>query len=160
MTTNDLIEHVTALPVGQRAELVEVLLRTLDKPQTGKPGESVPPGPTGANRTADPDTMAVLRAFRGRMAQRYGNRLRGMVLFGSRARGDHRADSDADVAVFLDPVSDPVAAQMDMAEDAYRLFLDCGLLIQPWVFRGSPDRPDASRALPLLEEVRSEGIRV
>ena len=31
----------------------------------------------------------------------YGARLERVVLFGSRARGDHRADSDYDVAVFV-----------------------------------------------------------
>lgn len=106
----------------------------------------------------DPQTLAVLTEFRERLAVRFGERLRGLVLFGSRARGDYRDDSDADVAVFLDPVSDPIAAQMDIADDAYVIFLDRGLLIQPWVFRGTLERPDRSRALPLLDAVRCEGI--
>jgi predicted nucleotidyltransferase len=100
----------------------------------------------------------VLAGFRERLERRFGDRLRGLLLFGSRARGDHRVDSDADVAVFIDPVADPIAAQMDIAADAYLLFLDQGLLIQPWVFRGSPDKPDLSRAVQLLKIVRSEGV--
>lgn len=84
----------------------------------------------------------------------------GLVLFGSRARGNHREDSDADVAVFLGHVADPIAEQMDLAEDAYLLYLDLDLMIQPWVFRGTPRKPDPTRAAHLLEVVRSEGITV
>ena len=106
----------------------------------------------------DAITEAALEAFRSRLEERYGVSLRGLVLFGSRARGDHRDDSDADVAVFLQSVSDPVAAQMDMATDAYAVFLDTEILIQPWVFGGSPDHPHRDRAVQLLDAVQAEGI--
>ena len=35
----------------------------------------------------------------------WGHRIRAVYLFGSRARGDHRPDSDVDLAVFVDPRS-------------------------------------------------------
>ncbi len=70
----------------------------------------------------DHDTRTALEAFRARILNRFGGKLRGLVLFGSRARGDHRPDSDADVVVFLEAVDDPVAAQMDIAEDSYAVF--------------------------------------
>ncbi len=94
----------------------------------------------------DPETRAALNGFRDLLARCYGKRLRGVVLFGSRARGDHRPDSDADVAVFIDDSDDPIRDQMDMAGEAYHIFLDQGLLIQPWVFKGRPERPDTRRA--------------
>src|SRR5438874_9124236 len=43
----------------------------------------------------------VLIRFRAALDALYGGRLERVVLFGSRARGDARADSDYDVAVFL-----------------------------------------------------------
>jgi predicted nucleotidyltransferase len=43
----------------------------------------------------------VLIRFRAALDALYGARLERVVLFGSRARGDHRADSDYDIAVFL-----------------------------------------------------------
>jgi len=106
----------------------------------------------------DPQTAAAMAAFRTRLEQRYGSGLRGLVLFGSRARGDHREDSDADVAVFLDAVDDPIGAQMDLAEDAYLLYLDHGILIQPCVFGGTPQHPDGSCAADLLASVQAEGV--
>jgi antitoxin ChpS len=108
----------------------------------------------------DHNTRTALEAFRIRILNRFGGRLRGLVLFGSRARGDHRPDSDADVAVFLEAIDDPVAAQMDIAEDSYAVFLSHELLIQPWVFRGTPEHPDRSRAAPLLDAIETEGVKV
>ncbi len=43
----------------------------------------------------------ILSRFRDAVAETYGERLERVVLFGSRARGDFRPDSDYDVAVFL-----------------------------------------------------------
>ena len=43
----------------------------------------------------------VLRRFRAALDDAYGERIERVVLFGSRARGDARPDSDYDVVVFL-----------------------------------------------------------
>jgi len=107
---------------------------------------------------ADDATAATILAFRHRLERRYGERLRGLVLFGSRARGDFHAESDADLAVFLDPVRDPIEAQMDMAGDAYAVFLETGILVEPWAFGGSPTDPLRDRALDLLRAVQTEGV--
>jgi uncharacterized protein len=44
----------------------------------------------------------ILIRFRAALADAYGKRIERVVLFGSRARGDARADSDYDIAVFLE----------------------------------------------------------
>ena len=43
----------------------------------------------------------TLARFRAALAEVYGARIERIVLYGSRARGDARADFDYDVAVFL-----------------------------------------------------------
>jgi predicted nucleotidyltransferase len=43
----------------------------------------------------------ILKRFRAALDALYGGRLERVVLFGSRARGEARQDSDYDVAVFL-----------------------------------------------------------
>ena len=48
----------------------------------------------------------VLTRFRAAVDRVYGNRVERVVLFGSRARGDARPDSDCDVAVFLKDLAD------------------------------------------------------
>lgn len=46
-------------------------------------------------------TDVILRRFRAALEQIYGDRLERVVLYGSRARGDNRPDSDYDIAVFI-----------------------------------------------------------
>jgi predicted nucleotidyltransferase len=43
----------------------------------------------------------ILARFRAALAEVYGDRLERVVLYGSRARSDHRPDSDYDIAVFI-----------------------------------------------------------
>ena len=52
------------------------------------------------------DRDPILRRFRAALDQTYGERVERVVLFGSRARGEARADSDYDVAVFLKDLAD------------------------------------------------------
>ena len=51
----------------------------------------------------------VLVRFRKALGEIYGNQIDRVVLFGSRARGDARPDSDYDVAVFLKSLPDRAA---------------------------------------------------
>src|SRR5215469_5451775 len=48
----------------------------------------------------------ILKRFRAALDALYGDRIERVVLYGSRARGDHRDDSDYDVAVFLHNLRD------------------------------------------------------
>lgn len=49
----------------------------------------------------NPKDDPILKRFRAALNELYGDRLSRVVLFGSRARGDARRDSDYDVAIFL-----------------------------------------------------------
>jgi predicted nucleotidyltransferase len=49
----------------------------------------------------DPEADTILTRFRAALGGIYGDRLERVVLYGSRARGDHRPDSDYDIAVFI-----------------------------------------------------------
>jgi uncharacterized protein len=55
---------------------------------------------------ASPAADPVLKRFRAALDALYGDRIERVVLFGSRARGDAREDSDYDVAVFLKDLAD------------------------------------------------------
>ena len=55
---------------------------------------------------ASPADDPILRRFRAALDRLYGDRIERVVLFGSRARGDAREDSDYDVAVFLKRLAD------------------------------------------------------
>lgn len=107
----------------------------------------------------DPSTANALATFKARLIERYGERLKSIFLFGSRARGDFQPDSDADVAVFLDHVTDPMREQMAIGDDAYDVWMATGIRIEPWVFdQASLADPDRYRAASLVKTIRQEGI--
>jgi predicted nucleotidyltransferase len=107
----------------------------------------------------DEQTRDALLSFKSRLIQRYGKHLKAVYLFGSRARGNHRPDSDADVAVFLDWVPDPLAEQLDLIDEGYSILLAEGINIQPWIFEAaSLKAPGSYRAAHLLQTVLQEGV--
>ena len=109
----------------------------------------------------DQATRRALESFKALLQERYGAQLRGVYLFGSRARGDHRADSDADVGVFLDQVSDPLGEQLSLIEQGYGILLETGINIQPWVFESaSLSDPGQYRASHLVRSICQEGLRL
>ena len=58
--------------------------------------------PAARTGERDMDARTLLEDIRSRLAAAHGQRLRGVVLYGSEARGDARPDSDIDVLVLLD----------------------------------------------------------
>lgn len=84
------------------------------------------------------EVAQALARFARDLRRHYGERLQGVYLFGSRARGDHRPDSDVDVAVVLaDGEWVPWAERWTLNRMAYEPGLDSGLFIQVWVFSAS-----------------------
>ncbi len=114
----------------------------------------------GAAPAIDPVTGEILGSFKAILLEKYGPHLGSLYLFGSRARGDHRPDSDLDVAVFLDQATDPIGEQFDLIERGYDIVLRTRVNIQPWVFAESSLRdPAHHRASHLVSTIRREGIR-
>ena len=87
------------------------------------------------------------------MRQTYGDRIDRVVLFGSRARGDARADSDYDVAVFIkDPreLWDELGSLSHITTD---ILYETGAVIS-----AKPFRADAyDERSPLMREIRIDG---
>jgi len=109
----------------------------------------------------DAVTWNALASFQEILITRYGEHLKALYLFGSRARGQHRPDSDADVAVFLDQVTDPIGEQFSLIDEGYGILLDTGVNIQPWVFdEASLTDPLHYPAPHLITTIRREGVRL
>jgi len=85
-----------------------------------------------------------------------------LVLFGSRARGDNRDDSDADVAVFLRGASgDFVEVKLAMAGIAFDVLVDTGIRIQPLpVWDGEWRHPETYSNPYLLQNIAKDGVSV
>jgi predicted nucleotidyltransferase len=98
----------------------------------------------------------ILTRFRSALAELYGAELDRVILFGSRARGEARPDSDYDVAVFLKALPDRWA-ELDRLADLRVRFLD-----ETGAFFDA--RPYAQAAYhdasPLMHEIRREGLEL
>jgi len=84
----------------------------------------------------------------------YGDRIERVVLFGSRARGDAREDSDYDVAVFLEDLTDRWHEFHRLADLRTDMLSDTGMFVEARPFRaGAYGEPT-----PLMHEIRREGV--
>lgn len=77
----------------------------------------------------DPKTESAVRAFLARLPADV--RLDHAILYGSRARGEDGPDSDADVALIIAEGTADLQLVGTLAELAYEVFLESGILIQP-----------------------------
>jgi predicted nucleotidyltransferase len=95
----------------------------------------------------------VLRRLKAELARLYGPRLERVILFGSRARGDARPDSDWDVAVILKGYDGGPAEADQLADLGYDLLLETGAVLSLKPF--APE--ELEQRTPLMHEIRREG---
>jgi predicted nucleotidyltransferase len=103
-----------------------------------------------ATRTNDP---ALVR-FRQALNEVYGDKIERVVLFGSRARGEARAGSDYDIAVFLnrlDSFNDEAARLAAIETD---ILFDMGAVINAMPFHAGAHRHRTG----LMSELRRDGL--
>ena len=99
----------------------------------------------------------ALRALREYLAGIYGERLRGLYLFGSYARGDFHPDSDVDVLIALEGMANPGQEIDRIGDGVADICLDYQVLIATFPV---PESWLQERKSPLFEMVRREGIRL
>jgi predicted nucleotidyltransferase len=98
----------------------------------------------------------ILKRFRDTLDEFYGQRLERVVLYGSRARGDAREDSDYDVAVFLRDYAPGTTTELyRLADLSTAILADGGGFIHAMPYpAGSYDDP----RVPLMYAIRNEGV--
>jgi uncharacterized protein len=110
-----------------------------------------------AMKFLDPDTEGAVRLFLERLPSDI--RLERAILFGSRARGEAKPDSDADLALILHERGNDGKTLGMLSGLAYHVFLDTGIMIQPvpiaiedWL------HPEGFMRPGFLKNVEREGI--
>lgn len=106
----------------------------------------------------DPVTEQAVRRFTRLIGQQYP--VQGVILFGSRARGTHRTDSDADVAILLRGEHQRfVTTKLNMADVAYDVLLETGINISPLpVWLDEWEHPETYSNPALLANIVREGV--
>jgi len=91
------------------------------------------------------------------LAARYGERLKGLYLYGSYARGDFTADSDVDLLIALDGEVKPTREMDRLSGVVADICLRHDLLVAVYPV---PVKWLEERKSPLFENIRREGVRV
>jgi predicted nucleotidyltransferase len=96
----------------------------------------------------------ILKRLRCALDELYGERIERVVLFGSRARGDASKESDYDIAVFLNNLTDRWCELDRLADLRFNFLEDADIFIdvKPYPSGAYRDRTT------LMREIRREGI--
>ena len=111
----------------------------------------------GKRRTKKPEWRAAVDDFVAAVKAEYGERLKAVVLYGSRARGDATDDSDVDVMVVLDQMGEYWAEAHRVWDLAYAASAGAGRwdVLLSAILAGAEEY--RTERLPLYRNVRREG---
>lgn len=92
--------------------------------------------------------------FKSALDALYGDRIERVVLFGSRARGEARDDSDYDVAVFLNQMEPGMREHFRLADLGLAFLDEAGAFFEAFPFPAGSWRDRT----PLMHEIRKDGV--
>jgi uncharacterized protein len=118
------------------------------------------PNPPALQDGNEAEVLTATREFLRRVSARYS--MKSAVLFGSRARGTHRLDSDVDLGVVLHGTREKfMETSLDMADIAFDVLLESSIYIQPLpIWEDEWAHPEKHSNPRLLENIQREGIPV
>jgi predicted nucleotidyltransferase len=112
-------------------------------------------------QTVSADVSHALGLFVGRMA-RIKKEIKSIVLYGSYARGDSRAESDVDVAlIFRVPISGRSDLRRFLSTESFEVFWQTAVLISPVAIGHLDwDMPELHSNPYFIEGLKVDGIRI
>lgn len=95
-----------------------------------------------------------LKIFIDQLRKRFGRNLKKIILFGSRARGDHSEESDYDLLLIFEKVTPEIKKYMDEIED--EMLFSHGALFSTFLF--TPEELEEREFEPFIMNATKEGV--
>jgi DNA invertase Pin-like site-specific DNA recombinase/predicted nucleotidyltransferase len=151
-------EAIKALATGTATQADLARLFNVSQSTISRLAEKALPLPV--KPALDAETEHVAQAFMQRIKDQYPV-LEG-ILFGSRARRTHTAESDADIAVVLGGAhGNRTTAALDMAGIAFDVMLETGILVEALpLWESELEYPESFTNPALIYNIRREGLRL
>ena len=110
------------------------------------------------SKNIDSETLVAIEIFISKLATKVN--FLNVILFGSRARGDHTKDSDADLAVVInDEMTYLIDLQHLMSDFSYEVLLEKGIRIQATpIGINEWNNPNISRYAKLIFNIKKDGL--
>jgi len=99
----------------------------------------------------------LVNQVKNHLIMRYEEKIRGIILYGSHARGEATNDSDIDILVLIDDSLDPFEVRKSLSDLLFDILLEHGELISVVVL---PEGFFKEYNYPFMINVKREGIRV
>jgi len=103
------------------------------------------------------DIKPILEDVKKSLKKIYGKQLKGIILFGSYARGDSTEGSDIDIIVLLECMEDPVAEKEKFFDAIWQLDLKYDTVISVLPF---DENQFKTRRMPVILNAKKEGIPI
>jgi len=160
LTPHQKREALNALAEGTATQADLARRFNLNQSTISRLAEKTLPPALPARPALDAETERAARAFMQRLEGKYPV-IEGLV-FGSRARGDHTPDSDADLAVILKGErGDRYEVSGDMAGIAFDVMLATGILVQALpLWESELKQPERFSNPALIDNIKREGLRL
>jgi len=153
-------EGLQALASGAATQADLVRRFNVSKSTISRLAEKAAPLPLTARPALDAETERAARIFMQRIEGKYPA-IEGLV-YGSRARGDHKPDSDTDLAVILKGErGDRYKVSGDMAGIAFDVMMETGVLVSPLpLWEEEFRQPERFSNPALIANIKREGLRL
>ncbi len=160
LTPHQKREALKALADGAATQADLARRFNLSQSTISRLAEKVAPLPLTARPALDAETERAARAFMQRLEGKYP--IREAIVFGSRARGDHRPDSDADIAVILKGArGDRYQVSGDMAGVEFHVLMETGVMVQGLpLWEDELARPESFSNPALIVNILREGVHL
>jgi DNA invertase Pin-like site-specific DNA recombinase/predicted nucleotidyltransferase len=160
LTPHQRQEALQALASGTATQADLVRRFNVSQSTISRLADKAPLLPAPVTPVMDAETERAARTFIQRLEGKYS--VIESILFGSRARGTHTAESDADIAVVLEGTKgNRYAVGSDMAGIAFDVMLETGILVEALpLWADELKRPETFSNPALIHNIQRDGLRL